>query len=124
MPAVFRIVQRPAPRRDRDRDRPRVYRRIREGGYIIVALVVGGEDVALLYVNVLTGEVAGSGEARLGVVIAHIHHQGVALPMATRIAVPEFDVGGQVGLAIQMNDAPARTEQKHDVARILADLIA
>src|SRR6266850_3557596 len=124
MPAIFRIVQRPAPCWDRDRDRSRVYRRIRKGGYIVVALVVGGEDVTLLDVNVLTGEVPGPGESRLGVVIAHIHHQGVTLPVATRIAVPEFDVGRQVGLAIQMNDAPPRSEQKHDVARILADLIA
>jgi hypothetical protein len=83
-------------------------------------VAAGTEAVA----EVVAEVIAEVGETRLGVVVGNIDDERVAFPMAARIAIPELDLLRQVWLAVQVDDAGAGIEEKHDVAGKLPDLIA
>src|SRR6187551_3561695 len=85
VPAVDLVIFVPASRRDGRCPGACVNRGVRDLGYVVVALAVVVEDVALDDVHVVTGEVAGPAEQRLGVVVGYIDNQRVAFPVPAGI---------------------------------------
>src|ERR1700722_13104520 len=100
MPAFEGILGSPAAHRNRHGKGPRKGGRIGKRGHIVVTRTEVVEDKPLGDVDALRGEFAGAPEARLGIQIADVDDQRIALPVTARISLPQLDLLGQVLLIV------------------------
>src|ERR1700722_15091532 len=92
-----------------DAPRPRVHFGIFKRGSVANGVAVN-EAPALHQMQLVAIEVPYAIQPRFPVEIGHVHHQGVALPVATRVPQPEVDVAIRVFGAVGIDGSNRMTE--------------